>query len=60
MALPGINFQAVYFQQDGCPVGSCKVFFEKNFPRIMSNEGTIFYSARSPDLTPLEIFFWDT
>lgn len=62
-AFPDINIQNVYFQQDGCPVhNALRVanYLQEQFPHrwIGTNTDRISWPARSPDLSPLDFFYW--
>ena len=52
----------VFFQQDGAPpywgVDVCR-FLDETFPnRWIGRDGPIPWPPRSPDITPLDYFFW--
>lgn len=57
-----VNFQEVYFQQDGCSAHNSRAtihFLNQTFPdRLISTRGTIKWPARSCDLAPNDFFFW--
>lgn len=57
-----INFDDIWYQQDGCPAHNAirvQQFLETTFPnRIISGKGTIKYPPRSPDLAPNDFFVW--
>lgn len=57
-----INFQAVWFQQDGCSSHNYRAaidFLNQTFPdRLISTHGTINWPARSCDLSPNDFFLW--
>lgn len=61
-ALPGMNLNRVWFQQDGCPVHNAREvreFLGNTFPgRVIAGYGNIRWPARSPDLSPLDFFLW--
>ena len=52
----------IYFQQDGAPphqVQEVGTLLNRMFPgRWIANNGPIHWPARSPDLSPLDFFFW--
>ena len=52
----------LYFQQDGAPahyVVSVRKWLDEHFPdRWIGRRGFVEWPARSPDLTPLDFFFW--
>lgn len=60
-ALPDINMDRIWFQQDGCPAHNAhqvRVFLENTFPeRIIAGFGTIRWPPRSPDLSPNDFFY---
>lgn len=57
-----INFEEVWFQQDGCPAHNARnvnLFLQTTFPnRLISTQGTINWPPRSPDLSPNDFFLW--
>lgn len=57
-----INFEEIWFQQDGCPAHNARPvqeFLRTTFPeRLICGRGTIPWPARSPDLSPLDFFLW--
>ena len=57
-----VNFDEIWFQQDGCPAHNARVvqeFLQLTFPeRLICTRGTIPWPARSPDLTPNDFFLW--
>lgn len=57
-----INFEEIWYQQDGCPAHNAmlvKQFLQTTFPdRIISTMGTIQMPPRSPDLAPNDFFLW--
>lgn len=59
---PQVIANDVYFQQDGAPphyARIVRVFLDNVFPRRwIGRRGHIEWPARSPDLTPLDFFFW--
>lgn len=59
-ALPDINMETIWFQQDGCPCHNTlqvRDFINNTFPdRVIGLHGNIKWPARSPDLTPLDFF----
>lgn len=61
-AIPGIDINNVWFQQDGCPAhntAAVQEFLDANFPnRIIGSRGTILWPPRSPDLSPNDFFLW--
>lgn len=58
----GENLVNIWFQQDGAPPHYKKIvrdYLDVMFPqRWIGRRGTIEWPARSPDLTPLDFFFW--
>lgn len=54
--------QPVWFQQDGSSVHSARIvteYLDENFPgRWIGRHGPVKWPARSPDLTPLDFFYW--
>lgn len=60
--LEDINFQNVWFQQDGCPAHCTRAvcdFLNETFPdRLIAKFGTIKWPARSPDLSVNDFFLW--
>lgn len=63
-ALPDVDINEVWFQQDGCPAHNTvpvRNFLEQIFPlRLIANRGTIHWPPRSPDLSPNDFFLWGT
>lgn len=61
-SLEDIDRDTVYFQQDGCPAHSTnliKNWLDNHFPeRWIGRFGPIHWPARSPDLTPMDFYFW--
>lgn len=62
-ALPDIEMDTIWYQQDGCPAhnaAAVRTFLQEVFPnRIIANRwGTVHWPARSPDLAPNDFFFW--
>lgn len=61
MVLAGINPEECYFQQDGAsPHFSVDVrdWLDENLPNWIGRAGPVPWPARSPDLTPMDFFFW--
>lgn len=63
MQLPNINIQDIYFQQDGCPAHNTLIvrhYLNQHFPErwIGTHSHPISWPPRSPDLTPLDFFYW--
>lgn len=60
--LPGIDFNRLWFQQDGCPAhftAAVRHYLNGTFPnRLISRGGNILWPARSPDLAPNDFFLW--
>nr|CAH7741655.1 unnamed protein product [Callosobruchus chinensis] len=52
----------MWFQQDGCPAHyahSVREYLDEEFPgRWIGRSGPISWPARSPDLNPLDFFYW--
>lgn len=61
-ALPGIDINNTWFQQDGCPAhntAAVRESLEAIFHnRLISSRGTILWPPRSPDLAPNDFFLW--
>lgn len=61
-AIPLRNRENLFFQHDGAPAHNAAVVVDclnNNFRRQwMGTNGPIRWPARSPDLTPLDFFFW--
>lgn len=57
-----IDFQRLWFQQDGCPAHNTRAvrtFLMEVFgDHVISNNGPVSWPARSPDLTPLDFYLW--
>jgi predicted DNA-binding protein (UPF0251 family) len=57
-----VDFDAIWFQQDGCPAHNTRPvmeFLQNTFPgRVIAGKGTIKWPPRSPDLTPCDFFLW--
>lgn len=60
--LPLALLQGMIFMQDGCPAhGSAAVmsYLQTQFPgRVLARNANIQWPARSPDLTPMDFYFW--
>jgi len=62
--LPDVNFNEIWFQQDGCPAHNSRMvreFLNGQFQnRLICNFGndTIQWAPRSPDLSPNDFFLW--
>ena len=60
--IPLLERQKIYFQQDGAPAHGAEIISEclnTNFgQQWIGNNGPIRWPARSPDMTPLDFFFW--
>lgn len=58
----GGDLDAIYFQQDGAPPHygvNVRRYLDETFPdRWIGRRGAIEWPARSPDLNPLDYFFW--
>lgn len=58
----GENFENIWFQQDGAPAHFGREvvrFLNENFPnQWIGRRGEIEWPPRSPDLAPLDYFFW--
>ena len=58
----GADFNEVYFMQDGAPPHyslQVRAFLDATFPRRwIGRRGSIEWSPRSPDLTPMDFFLW--
>lgn len=61
-AVPPIEFNNLWFQQDGCPAHNSRevqIFLSETFgERLISNSGPVRWPARSPDITPLDFYLW--
>lgn len=56
-----VNFNDIWFQQDGCPAHNARIVQEclsLHFPHTISTRGNISWPPRSPDLTPCDFFLW--
>lgn len=57
-----INVNEIWFQQDGAPphfARTVREFLDEVFPgRWIGRRGSIEWPARSPDLTPMDFFYW--
>lgn len=57
-----VNFEDIWYQQDGCPAHNArnvKEFLRNTFhDRIISRDCTISWPPRSPDLSPNDFFLW--
>ena len=62
VGIPQIKSENVYFQQDRAPPYWSFIvrdFLNDQFPeRWIGRGGPISWPPRSPDLTPLDFFFW--
>lgn len=60
--LPLNQYRETYFQQDGAPAHNTQrvslALYQLFDDRWIGNNGPILWPARSPDLTPLDFFFW--
>ncbi len=58
----GDKFDKIYFQQDGAPAhytNAVRTYLEDTFQnRVIGRRGTVEWSPRSPDLSPLDFFLW--
>lgn len=57
----GLDLTKIWFQHDGAPAHRAFVtqdFLNDNFTNWIGFGGRIKWPARSPDLTPLDFFFW--
>lgn len=56
------DFNSLWFQQDGAPPHYATVvrnYLNETFPgRWLGRRGSVDWPARSPDLTPMDYFFW--
>lgn len=56
------NFEDVWWMQDGAPSHTAKIvmeFLQENFEdRIISRNSKVPWPAKSPDLNPLDYWFW--
>ncbi|EFN86084.1 hypothetical protein EAI_07629, partial [Harpegnathos saltator] len=60
-AIAGEAFHNVWFQQDGAPVHfslEARNILNVFTDRWIGRRGTIEWQPRSPDLTPLDFFYW--
>lgn len=57
-----IDYRDIWFQQDNCPAHTARVvqlFLRETFgDKLISTRTAIAWPPRSPDLTPLDFFFW--
>lgn len=57
-----VNFDEIWFQQDGCPAHNARQvreYLNTIFPeRLICTTGTIPWPPRSPDLAPNDFFLW--
>lgn len=55
-------YRGIWFQQDGCPAHYARAvteFLNQEYQRRwIGRNGTILWPARSPDLNPLDFFYW--
>lgn len=55
-------YASMWFQQDGCPAHyarSVREYLNEEYPeRWIGRSGTISWPARSPDLNPIDFFYW--
>lgn len=61
--IPQWEHPNLIWQQDGAPYHrSAEItrFLNENFREWIGQNGTIFWPARSPDLTPMDFFLWGT
>lgn len=60
--VPLADLRDMWFQQDGCPAHfavQVRDFLDQEYPgRWIGRSGTISWPARSPDLNPLDFFYW--
>jgi hypothetical protein len=58
----GLEFNSIWFQQDGAPphyAVNVRNLLDETFPeQWIGRRGRIEWPARSPDLSPLDYFFW--
>ena len=59
---PQALHQDVWYQQDGAPAHfgqQVRIFLDQNFPgQWIGRRGPIEWPPRSPDMTPMDFFFW--
>lgn len=57
-------YGSMWYQQDGCPAHYARTvreFLDREYPdRWIGRGGTISWPARSPDLNPIDFFYWGT
>lgn len=57
-------YGSMWLQQDGCPAHYSRTvrdFLDQEYPdRWIGRGGTISWPARSPDLNPIDFFYWGT
>lgn len=62
--VPLETIRNMWFQHDGCPAHYARPvrdFLDEEYPgRWMGRAGAIAWPARSPDLNPLDFFYWGT
>lgn len=55
-------YRDMWYQHDGCPAHyarSVRAYLDEEYPgRWIGRSGTISWPARSPDLNPLDFFYW--
>lgn len=60
--IPLSHFQGIWYQHDGCPahtVRSVREFLDSQYPRRwIGRLGPVAWPPRSPDLTPMDFYFW--
>lgn len=59
--LDEIGYKPIWFQQDGAPPHyalKVRKWLSETFDHWLGRRGTIEWSPRSPDLTPLDFFLW--
>lgn len=55
------RYHYIVFQHDDAPAHfarSVREYLDTRFPEWIGRRGTIFWPARSPDVTPLDFFLW--
>lgn len=60
--IPLSHFQGIWYQHDGCPahtVRTVREYLDTKYPyRWIGRLGPVAWPPRSPDLTPLDYYFW--
>lgn len=60
-SIPLATRRGHWFQLDGAPAHFARMvrdYLQQNYPRWIGRGGTVAWPPRSPDLTPLDFYFW--